>query len=65
MRFYDHRRINYGNVIFDRTMESDRAAVLAYAAEHGVARCGRFGKWDYLWTGQSLVRGYQALAGKL
>jgi protoporphyrinogen oxidase len=63
VRFYDHRRLNYGNVIFYRSMESDRAVVLAYAAEHGVASCGRFGKWDYLWSNQSLVSGYEALTG--
>ena len=63
VRFYDHRRSNYGNVIFYRSMESDRTVVLAYAAEHGVANCGRFGKWDYLWSNQSLVSGYKALTG--
>jgi protoporphyrinogen oxidase len=63
VRFYDHRRLNYGNVIFYRSMESDRAVVLAYAAEHGVASCGRFGKWDYLWSNQSLVSGYESLTG--
>jgi protoporphyrinogen oxidase len=64
-RACDHRRLEHGNVIFYRTMESDRAAVLAYSAEHNIDSCGRFGKWDYLWSNQSLVSGYEALDGRL
>lgn len=63
VRFYDHRRLPYGNVIFDRSMEADRAVVLEHVAEHGIASCGRFGTWDYLWSNQSLVSGFEAVFG--
>jgi len=59
-RFYDHRRIPYGNVIFYKGMEDDRMVVMNHATESGVISCGRFGEWDYLWSNQSLLSGYQA-----
>lgn len=61
VRFYDHRRIPYGNVIFYRGMEDDRSIVKNYAADRGIISCGRFGEWDYLWSNQSLISGYEAL----
>lgn len=63
VRFYDHRRLPYGNVIFDRGMEADRDIVRAHVKEHGILSCGRFGEWDYLWSNQSLISGYEALSG--
>lgn len=57
----DHRRINYGNVIFDLDMEIHRGVVLEYLKNRGVASCGRFGSWDYLWSNQSLLSGYEAI----
>lgn len=62
VRFYDYRRLAYGNVIFDRSMEANRAVVLEHIAEQGIASCGRFGEWDYLWSNQSFVSGYEALS---
>ena len=59
--FVDHRRIRYGNVIFDTGMEGRRSLVLNYLKSFDVASCGRFGAWDYLWSNQSLLSGYHAL----
>lgn len=59
--FMDHRFLEYGNVIFDKNMEENRSTVLAWLTETGVASCGRFGEWDYLWSNQSLLSGYKAL----
>jgi protoporphyrinogen oxidase len=59
----DHRRLAWGNVIFDRGMEERRAVVRAWLAGQGVASCGRFGEWDYFWSNQSLLSGYHALDG--
>jgi protoporphyrinogen oxidase len=59
--FVDHRVLPFGNVIFDRGMEARRQQVLDWAAAAGIASCGRFGAWDYLWSNQSLLSGYQAL----
>jgi protoporphyrinogen oxidase len=57
----DHRRLPYGNVIFERGMEAHRATVRGWAAAAGIATCGRFGEWDYLWSNQSLLSGYRAV----
>jgi protoporphyrinogen oxidase len=57
----DHRRLAYGNVIFEQGMEERRARVRDWAGGAGIATCGRFGEWDYLWSNQSLLSGYRAL----
>lgn len=59
--FMDHRFLEYGNVIFDKNMEEDRKTVLEWLEKGGIASCGRFGEWDYLWSNQSLLSGYRAL----
>jgi protoporphyrinogen oxidase len=59
--FVDHRLLRFGNVIFDRGMEANRRRVLDWTREAGIASCGRFGEWDYLWSNQSLLSGYNAL----
>ncbi|MBB5608599.1 MULTISPECIES: NAD(P)/FAD-dependent oxidoreductase [unclassified Janthinobacterium] len=59
--FMDHRFLEYGNVIFDKNMEKDRKTVLAWLEQGSIASCGRFGEWDYLWSNQSLLSGYEAL----
>ncbi|MPQ59256.1 NAD(P)/FAD-dependent oxidoreductase [Duganella sp. FT27W] len=57
----DHRVLRFGNVIFDQGMEANRQCVLDWARGAGIASCGRFGEWDYLWSNQSLLSGYNAL----
>lgn len=57
----DHRRIKFGNVIFEQGMEERRAIVLDWMKNNGIESCGRFGTWDYLWSNQSLLSGYSAL----
>jgi protoporphyrinogen oxidase len=59
--FIDHRRLPWGNVIFDLGMEERRTVVRDYLAGQGVRTCGRFGEWDYLWSNQSLLSGYGAV----
>lgn len=57
----DHRRIVYGNVIFDQGMEDNRTRVLDWCRAAGITSCGRFGRWDYLWSNQSFLSGYHSL----
>lgn len=57
----DHRRIEFGNVIFDKGMEDQRYVVMDYLKGAGISSCGRFGTWDYLWSNQSFISGYEAL----
>ena len=59
--FIDHRFLEYGNVIFDVGMERNRKVVLDWAHQEGVMSCGRFGEWDYLWSNQSFLSGYNGL----
>jgi protoporphyrinogen oxidase len=55
-----HKRLPWGNVIFDRGMEAQRGIVRAFLASR-LASCGRFGEWDYLCRNHSLLSGYRAL----
>lgn len=59
--FVDHRFLEFGNVIFDQGMEVNRKIVHDWLEKSGVASCGRFGEWDYLWSNQSLLSGYGAV----
>ena len=53
-------KLRYANVIFDL----DRAAALkkvhAYLDELGIAYCGRYGDWGYMWTDESFISGEKA-----
>lgn len=56
----DVRHVKYANVIFYRGMEQHRDNVLRYLASKDIYSCGRFGKWDYLWSNQSFLSGVDA-----
>lgn len=53
-------KLRYANVIFDL----DRAAALkkvhAYLDDLGIAYCGRYGDWGYMWTDESFISGEKA-----
>jgi len=53
----DYREIKYGNVIFDREIYKNRKIIHEYLDNIGIKYIGRFGKWDYLWSDQSLMTG--------
>ena len=53
----DCRILKYGNVIFYHNMELDRKIILDYLANLNIKTIGRFGKWEYLWSDQSLLSG--------
>jgi protoporphyrinogen oxidase len=56
----DHRRLKYGNVIFDADMTENRDKVHSWFNDNNIVNCGRFGAWDYLWSNQSFISGYEA-----
>ncbi len=58
--FMHHRRVPYGNVVFDIGMEERRDRVLAWLRETGIVPAGRFGEWGYLWSNQSFMSGKRA-----
>ncbi len=53
----DYRILNYGNVIFHHNMEENRKVILEYLKSLSINTVGRFGKWEYLWSDQSLLSG--------
>lgn len=53
----DVRHVKYANVIFYKEMEKHRDAVLHYLEAKGIETCGRFGRWEYLWSDQSFMSG--------
>ena len=53
----DYREVKYANVIFDFDREQNLAIIHNYLAINNIKYVGRFGKWDYLWSDQSLLSG--------
>jgi protoporphyrinogen oxidase len=50
----------YANVIFDLERAEALAIVHGYLDDIGIAYCGRYGDWDYIWTDQSFMSGEKA-----
>lgn len=53
--------IPYANVIFDLESSSSVEAVHGFLDDIGIAYCGRYGDWAYIWTDQSFISGERAL----
>jgi protoporphyrinogen oxidase len=58
--FQKAMHIEYANVIFDLERASALAAVHAYLDDLGIAYCGRYGDWAYIWTDESFMSGERA-----
>jgi len=52
--------IPYANIIFDHDREKALATVHGYLDEIGIAYCGRFGRWGYIWTDEAFLSGEEA-----
>jgi len=57
--------LNYANVIFDLDRTAALAVVHGYLDEIGVAYCGRYGDWGYMWTDESFKSGERAAESAL
>lgn len=53
----DYREVKYANVVFDFERKANLAIVHNFLDNNSVKYIGRFGKWDYLWSDQSLESG--------
>jgi hypothetical protein len=45
--------LKYANVIFDLDRAAALKTVHGYLDEIGIAYCGRYGDWGYMWTDES------------
>ena len=52
--------VPYANVIFDLDRAEALKTVHGYLDDIGVAYCGRYGDWGYMWTDESFISGERA-----
>jgi protoporphyrinogen oxidase len=52
--------LRYANVIFDLQRANALKTVHAYLDDLGIAYCGRYGDWGYMWTDESFKSGEAA-----
>ena len=53
----DVRMEKYANIMFTEKIYSAREIIHRYLDSLGAYYAGRFGEWDYLWVGQSILSG--------
>lgn len=58
--FREARFLKYANVIFDLDRAQALATVHGYLNDLGIAFCGRYGDWGYMWTDESFKSGEAA-----
>ncbi len=54
------RVVRYANVIFDLDRSEALKTVHGYLDDIGIAYCGRYGDWGYMWTDESFISGERA-----
>lgn len=52
--------LRYANIIFDLDRASALKTVHSYLDDIGIAYCGRYGDWGYMWTDESFISGERA-----
>jgi protoporphyrinogen oxidase len=52
--------LRYANIIFDLDRTNALKTVHGYLDELGIAYCGRYGDWGYMWTDESFISGERA-----
>jgi len=52
--------LKYANIIFDLDRAAALKTVHGYLDEVGIAYCGRYGDWGYMWTDESFISGEKA-----
>jgi protoporphyrinogen oxidase len=58
--FRSARLLKYANIIFDLERAGALKTVHGYLDDLGIAYCGRYGDWGYMWTDESFKSGEQA-----
>jgi protoporphyrinogen oxidase len=59
------RVVRYANVIFDLDRSEALRTVHGYLDDIGIAYCGRYGDWGYMWTDESFISGERAAESAL
>ncbi len=59
------RVVKFANVIFDVERATLIETVHGYLRDIGIAYCGRYGDWGYMWTDESFISGERAAATAL
>jgi hypothetical protein len=49
--------LRYANIIFDLERAEALKVVHGYLDDLGIAYCGRYGEWGYMWTDESFKSG--------
>lgn len=52
--------LKYANIIFDLDRAAALKTVHGYLDDLGIAYCGRYGDWGYMWTDESFISGERA-----
>jgi protoporphyrinogen oxidase len=52
--------LRYANIIFDLDRAASLKTVHGYLDDLGIAYCGRYGDWGYMWTDESFISGEKA-----
>jgi protoporphyrinogen oxidase len=58
--FSNAMMVPYANIIFDLERAAALETVHGYLDDLGIAYCGRYGDWGYLWTDESFKSGENA-----
>jgi protoporphyrinogen oxidase len=58
--FRNTMHVEYANVIFDLECAAALETVQGYLDDLGIACCGRYGEWKYIWTDESFLSGERA-----
>ena len=53
--------VRYANVIFDLERFDAIKTVHGFLDDVGIAYCGRYGDWGYMWTDESFISGERAV----
>lgn len=59
--FSDIKFEQFANIIFDHDIYKNRQIVLDYLKDKGIISIGRYGRWDYLWSFQSMRDGLNSV----
>ena len=57
--------VRHANVIFDLDRTAALKTVHGYLDDIGIAYCGRYGDWGYMWTDESFISGERAAESAL